>query len=389
VAFEETSVAMSRDRLRSLLEAIVAVGSELDLPVVLRRIVEAAATLVDARYAALGVLGGEGGETLAQFLTVGIDADTFAKIGPLPHGAGILGLLISDPQPLRLADLTTHPASVGFPPHHPVMRSFLGVPVRVRDEVFGNLYLTEKRSGSEFDEDDQRLVVALAVAAGVAVENARLFDETRRLAVYADRDRIARDLHDLVIQRLFASGMALESATRLMTSDLAVTKVRRVIDDLDDTIREIRSTIYALQAASSGEAAGARSRLLAVVDAAVPALGFAPAVRFAGPIDTVIPADLTEDLIAVLGEALSNAVRHARASRVEVSMQVTGTEVLLQVADDGVGLPDAGRRSGLANLAQRAAARGGSFTAEADPGGGTRLLWRVPLVGAAGTFSSS
>ncbi|MBX6769750.1 MAG: GAF domain-containing protein, partial [Actinomadura rubrobrunea] len=170
---------VTRDRVHALLEAVVSIGSELDLESVLHRIIEAATTLVDARYGALGVVEQEG-ERLARFVTAGLTREEFDAIGQWPHGRGILGLLIKEPRPLRLADLTAHPESAGFPPNHPPMRTFLGVPIRVRDEVFGNLYLTEKAGGAQFDEDDEAMVVALATAAGVAIENARLYDETRR-----------------------------------------------------------------------------------------------------------------------------------------------------------------------------------------------------------------
>jgi signal transduction histidine kinase len=538
------AVVASRDRVHALLEAIVAIGSELDLQAVLNRIVHAAATLADARYGALGVIG-DGG-VLAQFLTVGVDEETYARIGPLPSGLGILGQLIREPTPLRLPDISGHPASVGFPAHHPPMRTFLGVPVRVRDEVFGNLYLTEKAGGGDFDEEDERIVVALATAAGVAVENARLYDAARsrerwlaasgrvmttllsgtepeevlelvagqareiaeadlaaiclpaddatllvevadgaaaesvrgrplsvadslagqvfrsgqpiavsdlaarsgvtdrmlggtvlgpamvvplgtagavrgvltvvrgaggrpftgpevrtlqsfadqaavalelaerrrdaeKLLVFADRDRIARDLHDLVIQRLFAAGMQLESTTRLLTNDEAVLRVRHVVDDLDTTIREIRTTIYALQAPPREDTPGLRARLLEVADAATATLGFAPSVHFSGPVDADVPPEIGEHLVAALGEALSNAARHAQASRVEVRVELTDHEVHLEVVDDGVGIASGGRRSGLSNLAQRAVTLGGSFQAAARPEGGTGLVFRVPV----------
>jgi signal transduction histidine kinase len=539
-------VLATRDRVHSLVEAIVAIGSELDLQAVLTRIVQAAATLSGARYGALGVIGE--GDTLAQFLTVGIDEDTYAKIGPLPKGLGLLGQVIREPTPLRMADIADHAASVGFPPDHPPMRTFLGVPVRVRDEVFGNLYLTEKAGGGEFDEEDVRIVVALATAAGVAVENARLYDEARsrerwlaasglvtttllsgtqpedvlelvavqaseiadaqlalialprddasllvevatgpgaehlrgvilpvadslagqvfrsgepiavtgatarnpetdrllgdgrlgpaiivplgtgkairgvltvvrgqgaspfreaamrmlhsfanqaavafelaerrrdaeQLLVFADRDRIARDLHDLVIQRLFAAGMELQGTTRMLGNHEAVSRVHGVVDDLDTTIREIRTAIYALQAPPREVSPGIRSRLLDVADDATPALGFAPSVQVRGPVDSAISAEIGEHLIAVLREALSNAARHAGARSVEVRVEVANGTVVLRVDDDGVGLPADGRRSGLANLAERAASLGGSFRAAARPTGGSELVFGVPLPG--------
>jgi signal transduction histidine kinase len=530
------------ERSHALLEAIVAVGSELDLNAVLYRIIEAAVTLVDATYGALGVIGEQ--DRLSQFLTVGIDEETRAKIGDLPSGRGILGLLIREPMPLRLANLSEHPASFGFPSNHPTMSSFLGVPVRVRDVVFGNLYLTEKRGGGAFGEEDERVVVALAVAAGVAIENARLYDDARRrgrwleasaevttallsgtdpetalqvvadraleiaeatttfialprsgqslvvevtggagghalkglalsadaslvgralrspdavtvarldpgdpvsaaldgvtgltmlvqlrdsggvrgvlgvvmrpgatpfvsqasamleafagqaavalqlaearregerVHLYEDRDRIARDLHDLVIQRLFASGMQLESMTRTLDNDEAVTRVHYVVDELDTTIREIRSAIYALQTPSRLSAGNLRSQLLEAADFVSTSLGFAPSLRFDGPIDTLVPSDLAPHLVAVLVEGLSNVARHAQAQQVEVTVHTSADEVTIRISDDGVGLPEHGRRSGLVNLGERAAERGGTFSASARPGGGTSLVWSVPL----------
>ena len=172
------AVLDTRDRAYALIEAVVAVGSQLDLEMVLRQIVEAATTLVSARYGALGVVG-EGGR-LTEFVPVGLDEAQIGAIDHWPEGRGVLGKLITDPRPLRLADIAAHPDSSGFPDGHPAMRSFLGVPVRIRDEVYGNLYLTEKQGGGEFDEDDEALVVALAAAAGVAIENARLYAEARR-----------------------------------------------------------------------------------------------------------------------------------------------------------------------------------------------------------------
>ncbi len=534
-------VVATRDRVHALLEAVLAVGSDLDLQTVLRRIVQAAATLVDARYAALGVIGDDG--MLSQFIPIGIDDRTIAKIGALPRGHGLLGELINNPSPLRLSDISAHTASYGFPAHHPPMKTFLGVPIRVRDAAFGNLYLTETRGGLEFTEEDESVVLALAAAAGVAIENARLYDEARRreawleasrqvttalmsgidpsdvltlvvsrarqmaeadvaalalphagdlvievahgesadkilglvlpregsltghvfrtgepfgtaelpdeplaahgplsqilgpmllvplgapgnvrgvllvgnrasgptfpaatlrmlttfagqaavalelaerqrdaekLAVFEDRDRIARDLHDLVIQRLFATGMLLESASRLMQNPEALSRVRRAVDDLDETIREIRTTIFALQAPSENEQTSLRAQILGVVEDATRTLGFAPSVQLSGLVDTRVRGELGEHLLAALRETLSNAARHARASRVQVSVEADG-DLILTVRDDGVGPPQGGRRSGLRNLADRAQVHGGEFTIGSADGGGTQVVWRVPL----------
>ncbi len=529
--------------MQGLLDAVLAVGSDLDLPTVLQRIVEAAVKLVDARYGALGVIGD--GEVLSQFITVGIDDDTIKEIGPFPRGHGILGVLIKDPQPLRLHRLADHPASYGFPAHHPPMSTFLGVPIRIRDEVFGNLYLTNKADAADFDENDQSVVQALAAAAGVAIANARLFDEAQRrqrwfaasaevttsllsgtepdevlqlvaerarelagadisaialpigddlaievahgefahaiigqrvaldeslvglvfqtgeafsvadlltdpraaaahqvggelgpaifvplraadhtrgvlyvakregadafrptdqpmlegfaaqaslalelarqrreteqLSLFRDRDRIARDLHDLVIQRLFATGMQLESSMRYMTTPEAGDYVQNAVDDLDKTIKEIRSTIYALQRDDRSGGRSLRGRIVALIEEYSGALDFTPALRLEGLVDTRVSARIAENLLAVIREALSNAARHAKAAHVDVVVSVDETHATATITDDGIGLVADARRSGLANLEHRATELGGEFSAEAAPEGGTEITWRVPL----------
>ncbi|MFI6444436.1 GAF domain-containing protein [Kitasatospora sp. NPDC050543] len=539
----------TRDRVHSLLEAVLSVGRELDLTQALRRIVEAAAILVDARYAALGIISPDG-ERLSQFLTVGMSDEEVAAIGSYPTGKGLLGELISHPEALRLGDLSQHQASYGFPANHPPMRTFLGVPVRVREKVFGNLYLTDKRGGEEFDADDESVIATLAVAAGVAIDNARLYEEAQRqqrwlsasaeitrsllsgssrsqvveliaqrareitgaeladvvvpegdgetlrvelalggdsgrrtglvvsgegtlsgaactegapvttvdlatdprltddprraerlgpavavplgrnaghmdavlllarrsgeavftereigpllgfadqaalglelagrrrdaeqLAMLEDRDRIARDLHDLAIQRLFATGMTLQSAARFIEHPGASDRVLRAVGDLDETIKIIRSTIFGLRAREETVGQGLRARVVKVVEEAQAALGFAPRLSMEGLLDTDVSTAVADHVVAVLGEALSNAVRHARAGRVEVVLQATGTQVVLTVQDDGVGIPKQGRRSGLRNLAERAEGLGGALELAVPPGGGARLVWSAPLGG--------
>jgi signal transduction histidine kinase len=537
------AIVATRDRLHRLLDAVVAIGGALDLQTVLRRIVEAATELADAKYGALGVLGD--GDELAEFVTAGIDDETLAKIGPYPKGHGILGVLIKDPKALRLHDISGHPQSYGFPPNHPPMRSFLGVPVRIRDQVFGNLYLTEKKSGADFDDEDESVVVALAAAAGVAIENAKLYEDTHRrerwlrassevttallsgtepddvlrliaqrardlaaadlgaialplggslaievadgefadsllgmrvevgsslvgavyeegrslnvpdlrddsraasghliradiqaamfvplraagstlgvlyvankrgkppfatarqevlesfavqatlalhlakqrrdseqLSVFKDRDRIARDLHDLVIQRLFATGMQLEGSMRYMDRPEAAEHVQQAVDDLDQTIKEIRSTIYALQRPERSTSRSLRARIVDLIDDYSDVLGFTPSLRLEGLIDTRISSTIGENLLAVLREALSNSARHAKASRVDVTIAVDDTTVTATISDDGVGLPAGGRRSGLANLQARAEGLDGRFSATNAPEGGTEIVWHVPL----------
>jgi two-component system, NarL family, sensor histidine kinase DevS len=544
------AVLATRDQMRSLLEAVVAISSGLDLESMLRRITETAIELVDATYGALGVIGSGG--RLAEFIPVGLTEEEIGRIDHWPEGHGLLDLLIRDPRPLRLASISAHANSSGFPEGHPAMQSFLGVPVRVRDEVFGNLYLTNKRGGGEFTEDDEAVLLALGAAAGVAVDNARLYQaarhsqrwvqasaevttallsgaepgevlaritrqardladadiamlalpdqaqrgmtvayadgegaqavrglilpagqslsgqvlatgdpvtsadfagderaaaaartamshlgpavvfplgapgsrrgvltigrrhgrepfpqaeaafaasfaaqagvalelaasraEAERLSVYQDRDRIARDLHDLVIQRLYATGMSLQGTMPMIGRPEVAERVTRAVDDMDQTIREIRGTIFALQARDAGRPSDPRAGIVGLVEEMTAVLGFAPSLRLGAGLRTLNSEELTEQALAVLREALSNVARHAGASRADVTVDVDQDGILsLIVTDDGTGIPAGGRRSGLLNLADRAASLGGELRlGQAEPAAprpGTRLEWRVP-----------
>lgn len=514
----------------------------LDLPVVLRRIVQAAADLVGARYGALGVISANGG--LEAFIHVGMAGEAVAAIGHLPEGRGVLGALIDDPHPIRLAHLSEHPRSVGFPAGHPAMEGFLGVPVRVRDQVFGNLYLTEPASGS-FSSEDEQLVTALAATAGYAIANARLFDEAKlrqrwtaaaaeitaslvagapdeadvlladelearsiadrvcvvrvpaldrqpvvaqargvdadrlvgaalshgaisarilagegarsldagvtdltdglairdtrgihgpvmllpirhagtpwglivaarevgrpnfsdtelevgadlaariglaidlassrelreRVQLAEDRARIARDLHDHVIQQLFGAGLELE-ALATMLPDGPTERLRTAISALDQSIEHIRTVIFALRIADRRPTT-MRHRLLDIAAELSRTLPKSIAVNFRGPIDLIADESLSEDVVAVARELLSNAVKHANASEVQVSTGLDEGKLEVLVDDDGIGLSDNGRNSGLANLRARAERRGGSFEIDSRPGR-TRVRWRVPVDG--------
>ncbi len=537
------TVLDTRDRVHALLEAVVAVGSNLQLEAVLRRIVEAAVTLVNARYGALGVIDQDG--RLADFIPVGLDEAAITGIDHWPEGRGLLGLLITDSRLLRLADIASHPQSSGFPAGHPPMKSFLGVPVRIRDEVYGNLYLTEKRSGTPFDEEDEILVTALSAAAGVAIDNARLFEEAHRqqqwltassevtrrllagagvdevlrfvtqqtlqmtaadlvilalpdadrrhltvsqaagqqadaalglrlpaatsisgtvldtgqpvtvedfrndprasraardtlqlgpaivlplgdagnvhgvltvgrspgsmplpaaaaelamtfaaqagiglelaerredaerLSIFEDRDRIARDLHDLVIQRLYASGMKLQGTIPLITRPLVEERVNSVVDDLDKTITDIRAAIFSLQARGQ-DLPGLRSEVMDVVDEMTEAHGMTSSIELDERLDHDVPGEIGEQMLHALREALSNAARHGQATHVDVTVLADGKLSLL-VRDNGTGIKDTARRSGLANLSQRAEPYGGTLAVGPADGGGTELHWQVPL----------
>ncbi len=534
------AVARSQARIQHLLDAFLSVSSGLDLETTLRRIVESACDLVDARYGALGVLAGGGG--LAAFVHVGVDDATAAAMGSLPEGKGVLGQLIKEPYPLRIPDLSRHPASVGFPPGHPEMHGFLGVPVLVRGTVFGNLYMTEKQHGA-FTAEDEAVLMALAGAAGVAVDNARLYEEAeqrrrwatalsdvraslldvgsaeralpliaervaaltgaagawvlvgpdddgcftvraqagdgledltgrhldaaespvlraaldvaggvvtsdvsgtagvghdahvdwgpslavplsgaqaepavvvtarragalpfdaslipliasfadqvsvaldlaaqqriaRRLDVYEDRDRIARDLHDHVIQRVFAAGLTLQSVVQRVADPQVQRRIRDVVRELDDTVRDIRTSIFDLHTADQADDGGLRRRVLDTV--AGTAGDLRSTVRTSGAVDTLVSGDLATDVVAVVREAVSNAARHSGARHVTVTLDVCDAAVL-EVVDDGRGIDARAARSGLRNLEERATRRGGGLTVEGRAEGGTRLRWWVPL----------
>ncbi len=532
-------VLATQSRLRGLLRATRTVTADLSLEVVLRRIVEEACELVDARYGALGVIAREG--HLEQLVHVGMEPSLVEKIGHPPRGEGVLGVVIAQPQPLRLDDITTNPQAVGFPVDHPPMRTFLGVPIRVRSEVFGNLYLTEKRNGRTFTADDEELVLALAASAGVAIDNARLFDQAQRrqrwlqasaditrhvlgdgeqplhlivsrarelagadvaaillggesasqlavevadgaghlqgtvvpmdgslggkavrtctpllvsdaaaeasgndpyalgigplmivplvgsqvaagavvlgrhhgatpftdsdldmaaafaghvamaleitqarvsrerIVVLEDRDRIARDLHDHVMQRLYAVALGMQGLAAAEERSGPARRMATYVEDLDVTIREIRSTVFELRGRRTAAGSGLRARISSVVDTVSDAFGFAPYLRFEGPLDTAVETAVGEHLIAVVREGLSNAARHARASSVEVIVQAIGGRLSVDVTDNGVGIGSTNRRSGLANMLSRAEELGGTFDLAPGPEGGTHLRWSVPL----------
>jgi len=544
------AVLGARDQMRGLLEAVVAISSGLDLESTLRRIVETAVRLVDATYGALGVIGDD--QELAEFIPVGLTEDQIGQIDHWPEGRGLLGLLIKDPRPLRLPGISAHAESSGFPAGHPAMESFLGVPLRVRDVVFGNLYLTNKRGGGEFTEDDEAVLLALGAAAGVAVENARLYEaaqrsqrwiqasaevttellsgmepgevlahitgqarklsdadlavlalpdekdrrltvayadgdgalsvrglvlpvgqslsgqvlasgesvisadfaaderaaaaaraamshigpavvfplgarsgrrgvltigrrhgrapfpaveasfaasfaaqagvalelaasraEAERLSVYQDRDRIARDLHDLVIQRLYATGMSLQATTPMISRPEVADRVTRAVDAMDQTIKEIRSAIFALQARDAEAKRDLSADIVGLVEEMTAMLGFAPSLRLGPGLRAFSSEELTEQALIAAREALSNMARHAGATRADVTVDVDSDGFLtLTVTDNGTGIPPGSRRSGLRNLAGRAAELGGELLLSpaepAAPRPGTRLEWRVP-----------
>ncbi len=361
--------------LRRILDAVLLIEKDLELPALLRHVIEEACSMTGARYGALGVLNDER-SALAEFITVGLEADEEARIGPRPTGQGVLGLLVADPQPLRLARLGDHPDSYGFPPNHPPMTSFLGVPVKVGQEVYGNLYLTDKIGWSEFTQDDVALVEALALAAGVAIENARLHQQVRVAAVYDDRDRLARDLHDHVIQRLFGVGLNLQGLATRASTEIS-DGLQKQVNEVDEIIGEIRSTIYSL--GMGGSTRGVRDEVIVLVQELRGMVGFELHVSFDGAVDTAVSAQVAEHLMAEIREAVTNIERHANATEATIVLSVNDGYCQLQVTDDGRGIESKGKGGlGLTNLRRRAEKLNGNFEMSSLTGGGTHLIWRVP-----------
>jgi len=368
-------------KLRRVLEATLLIEADLELPTLLRHIVNEARSMTNARYGALGVLD-DAGTALAEFITSGLDPAEEERIGERPTGRGVLGHLIALPQAMRLSNIGAHPDSYGFPDGHPPMNSFLGVPIIVRDEVYGNLYLTDKVGWSEFTQDDEALIGALAVAAGIAVENARLHARVQQVAVYEERDRLARDLHDTVIQRLFAIGLSLQSMVATPNGERNTDRLTATIADIDDTIRQVRTSIFELGTDGSGR--GVREGILTLLQELKPVVGFDIRADFEGPVDTGITDRVAEHLLAVLREAVTNIGRHARADSATVSVRANDGWCVLTVTDDGCGMSgsgsdDRGLGLGLANLSRRADKLHGRFDVESPASGGTVLTWQVPL----------
>jgi signal transduction histidine kinase len=365
------------DRRDKLIEAGLALASELSLDAVLQRIIELAVEITDARYGALGVIG-PGGE-LAEFITTGITPEEREAIGAPPHGRGILGALIREGRPLRIPDISADPRSVGFPPNHPDMTSFLGAPIVVRGGVFGDIYLTEKEGAPEFDEGDEQAVLVLAAQAGIAIENARLYQEVNRLAVLEDRERIARELHDGVIQALFAVGMGLQG-TALMSSDEELARrLEGAVAEIDRVIRDLRNYIF-----------GLRPGILAdrQLDEALRHLGEEfqqkTGVTTVVDVDPTVASELTAtaaDILQMARESLSNVGRHAEASTCRVSLYRRDDQAVLEIDDDGTGFDpvSAKRGDGLTNLETRVEAMGGSLSIESAPDQGATIKIVLPL----------
>ena len=364
------------DRLHALVGAMLLIGEDLDLPTVLHTIVQTAVDVVGARYGALGVLD-DTGSGLAEFVTVGFDEPQVAAVGRLPQGRGVLGLLIKHPTPLRLADIADHEERAGFPPAHPPMTSFLGVPITVRNEPFGNLYLTDKAGGAEFTEEDEDVVSALAQAAALAIDRSRAHAQLLRLSLADEQERIGRDLHDTTIRRLFSVGLTLHGAKRLLGRPEAGARVQQAIDELDDTIREIRSTVFAVHRRSRQATAGSLAgELLQVVEDYAPRSGSEVRLELDGPIDAV-GHYAGEHLLLSVRQILDALAARPGPAVVDLRVAVDGDGLTLEITEaEPAGLAD-GVPSELASLGERARLLGGDCRVEPSGAGGMELIWHV------------
>ena len=372
----------SDDALHALDRATRAIAGELDVDRVLQLIVDSVRELVEARYAALGTFDTRG--RIERFITSGMSDELRHRIGPLPQGHGLLGTIIREGVTLRIPDIADHPDSYGFPPHHPPMGSLLGVPIHVGGKTVGNFYLTEKEGAIEFSDADQNLVEMFALHAGIAIQNARLHQEVQKLAIVDERLRISRDLHDGIIQSIYAVSLSLEDVPDLIDEDAteAASRVDRAIDRLHTTIADIRTFIVGL--GPEGDA-GLRGALASMAHELLTGSDVELAVDLsgAGELDGRLSPEAGHELSQIAREALSNVARHSGASQASLSLQVTGNAAILEVKDDGKGF-DPGQRLGsghfgLANLRDRAAAVAGTLAIESEPGKGTRIIVRLPL----------
>jgi signal transduction histidine kinase len=381
LAEARADAAAANRRLEALDQAVRGIAGALSTDVVLQLIVDRVRELSNAQYAALGIVGPHG--LIELFITSGISAEVRAAIGPIPRGHGLLGLIIREGRSLRIDDIAEHPNSYGFPPHHPKMHSLLGVPVRAKGRIVGDLYLTNKTTAPTFTEDDERLVDMFALHAGIAIENARLHEELQRLAVVDERDRISQDLHDSIIQSLYALGLSLEELPDIFAEDRAeaIVRVERAIDSIHATIRDIRNLILGLRPALLQDldldeglfALGNEFRLNTMIDLELVVPDQLPPVS----------AEQADQLLHITREALSNVARHSGASRAMLTVATDDGTLSLVISDNGRGFDSAETRGdghhGLVNLQARAEALGGSLEVKSEPGAGTQVAARIPL----------
>jgi signal transduction histidine kinase len=372
-----------REELREVSAAVLAVTAHLSVREVLQTIVVAARRLLDAEYAALGVPDASG--SFAEFLADGLTDAQWRAIGPVPRQHGLLGVMLRDPTPVRLTDIRTHPRFEGWPAGHPEMTDFLGAPIVDGDEILGELFLANKRGPGGFSSEDEELLRLLAAHAAIALVNARLYERSRELSIVAERNRIARELHDAVTQKLFSLRLTADAAATLVDRDPgraagALGTVRRLAAEATDELRSIVDGLRPVDLSGDGLDAALRKQaeLLDRVHEA--------SVRFVGGPVSRLTERRQEAVYRIAQEALHNALRHAAAGRIEVDLRARNGAVELSVSDDGRGFdpsarPEAARRLGLASMRERARAAGGRFAVSSRPGGGTTVRVEVPTGG--------
>jgi len=368
-------------QLMALDQAVRGISGVLDVDRVLQLITDRVRDLVNAQYAALGIVDRDG--MIERFITSGISDEDRAQIGDLPHGRGLLGLIIRENRTYRIRDMGAHPERYGFPPHHPEMHSFLGMPITASGAVVGRLYLTNKLDSAEFSAEDEALVEMFALHAGIAIENARLHDQVRRLAIVDERDRISRDLHDSVIQAIYAQTLSLDDVPDLITEDAseAARRVDEAIDALHAVIRDIRNFIFGLRPVllESGSLSDGLRHLATELHR-----NGGVEVSLSVPADVAdhLPIEVVAELLAVTREALSNIARHASATHASVELSATSDRMLLELGDDGRGFePERATERGhhgLANMRARSEALGASFELQSGPDAGTRIIISLP-----------
>jgi|SRR5581483_9371367 signal transduction histidine kinase len=376
--FTEPSVDRAQAQLNALSEAVRMITSELSLDRVLKRIAEIAANLVNARYAALGVPNDEGG--MDQFHTYGMTDTQIEQMDHFPLGRGLLGLLLTQPETLRLDDMRDDPRSAGFCEHHPPMTSFLGVPIISKGQHLGSLYLCDRRDGQPFSAEDERMVELLAAHAAVAIENARLSEQMLKLAIIGERDRISMELHDGIIQSLYAVGIKLELTRLTLVEKPAVAEqimsanqdLNRVIEDIRGYIRNLRTSAnYSLTLHDQLEEIAESFREVAS----------ARLVMHVPRTITAVTEERVHAIVQITREALSNVMRHANATEVRLELRQTPTQLTLIIADNGIGFPmdRISQGNGLRNIRQRARAANGEATLDSAPGRGTTIMVTLPL----------
>ncbi len=378
-AAEPSGVTQLPPAVQALDAAVRGISGVLELSQVLQLIVDRVRELVGARYAALGIVDEQG--LITEFITSGITAEQRAAIGDLPHGRGLLGLIIRENRAYRIPKIQAHPESYGFPPNHPPMTSFLGVPITVNGQPVGRLYLTDKQGAPEFSADDQALVEMFALHAGIAMERARLHEQVQRLAVFDERDRISRELHDSVIQMIYGVTLSLDDVPEMVATapDEAGQRVDEAIDALNGVIRDIRHFIFGLRPLllDSGSLNEGLRSLAGELQR-----NTATEIAIHGEAPEDLPLATVADLLAVAREALANVARHAKARHASLTITTSDDEISLEIADDGQGMdldrPLDRSHNGLANMRARADALSGTFSVESSPGAGTRIIVRVP-----------